>query len=76
MFLIRKFEESCSIIWSWKNWRFCHFNIGQEAVVIGILSINSEDTVITAYRDHGHILARGVDPKLVMAELTGRKDGI
>ena len=78
MFLIRKFEEKAAQLYgAGKIGGFCHLYIGQEVVVIGILSsINSEDTVITAYRDHGHILARGVDPKLVMAELTGRKDGI
>ena len=78
MFLIRKFEEKAAQLYgAGKIGGFCHLYIGQEAVVIGILSsINSEDTVITAYRDHGHILARGVDPKLVMSELTGRKDGI
>ena len=78
MFLIRKFEEKAAQLYgAGKIGGFCHLYIGQEAVVIGILSsINSEDTVITAYRDHGHILARGVDPKFVMSELTGRKDGI
>ena len=78
MFLIRKFEEKAAQLYgAGKIGGFCHLYIGQEAVVIGILSsINSEDTVITAYRDHGHILARGVDPKSVMTELTGRKDGI
>ncbi len=78
MFLIRKFEEKAAQLYgAGKIGGFCHLYIGQEAVVIGILSsINSEDTVITAYRDHGHILARGVDPKSVMSELTGRKDGI
>ena len=61
-------------LWCRKNWRFCHLYIGQEAVVTGILSsIQSEDTVVTSYRDHGHILARGVDPKFVMAELTEEK---
>ncbi|MAV83059.1 MAG: pyruvate dehydrogenase (acetyl-transferring) E1 component subunit alpha [Pelagibacteraceae bacterium] len=78
MFLIRKFEEKASQLYgSGQIGGFCHLYIGQEAVVIGILSsINSEDTVVTSYRDHGHILARGVDPKLVMAELTGRSGGI
>ena len=78
MFLIRKFEEKAAQLYgAGKIGGFCHLYIGQEAVVIGILSsINSEDTVITAYRDHGHILARGVDPKSVMSELTGRSDGI
>ena len=78
MFLIRKFEEKAGQLYgAGKIGGFCHLYIGQEAVVIGILSsIKSEDTVVTSYRDHGHILARGVDPKVVMAELTGRKDGI
>ena len=78
MFLIRKFEEKAGQLYgAGKIGGFCHLYIGQEAVVIGILSsIKSEDTVVTSYRDHGHILARGVDPKLVMSELTGRKDGI
>ena len=78
MFLIRKFEEKAGQLYgAGKIGGFCHLYIGQEAVVIGILSsIKSEDTVVTSYRDHGHILARGVDPKQVMAELTGRKDGI
>jgi len=78
MFLIRKFEEKAAQLYgAGKIGGFCHLYIGQEAVVIGILSsINSEDTVITAYRDHGHILARGVDPKSVMSELTGRSGGI
>ena len=78
MFLIRKFEEKAGQLYgSGKIGGFCHLYIGQEAVVTGILSsIQSEDTVVTSYRDHGHILARGVDPKYVMAELTGRKEGI
>jgi len=78
MFLIRKFEEKAGQLYgSGKIGGFCHLYIGQEAVVTGILSsIQSEDTVVTSYRDHGHILARGVDPKFVMSELTGRKDGI
>ena len=78
MLLIRKFEEKAGQLYgSGEIGGFCHLYIGQEAVVIGILSsVNSEDTVVTSYRDHGHILARGVDPKLVMSELTGRANGI
>ena len=78
MLLIRRFEEKAGQLYGMGQiGGFCHLYIGQEAVVIGILSsVKSEDTVVTSYRDHGHILARGVDPKLVMAELTGRKDGI
>ena len=78
MFLIRKFEEKAGQLYgSGAIGGFCHLYIGQEAVVVGILSsINSEDTVVTSYRDHGHIIARGVDPKLVMSELTGRSGSI
>jgi pyruvate dehydrogenase E1 component alpha subunit len=55
---------------------FCHLYIGQEAVVTGLQSVlEDRDTVITAYRDHGHMLACGMDPKGVMAELTGRRTG-
>ncbi|MBO33531.1 MAG: pyruvate dehydrogenase (acetyl-transferring) E1 component subunit alpha, partial [Rhodospirillaceae bacterium] len=55
---------------------FCHLYIGQEAVVTGIQSVcEKQDTVITTYRDHGHMLATGMDAKGVMAELTGRRDG-
>ena len=55
---------------------FCHLYIGQEAVVVGMQKIsNNNDTVITSYRDHGHMLACGMDPKNVMAELTGRAGG-
>jgi pyruvate dehydrogenase E1 component alpha subunit len=55
---------------------FCHLYIGQEAVVVGMqLALTPGDQVITGYRDHGHMLACGMDPKGVMAELTGRRDG-
>jgi TPP-dependent pyruvate/acetoin dehydrogenase alpha subunit len=55
---------------------FCHLYIGQEAVVVGMQSVcEPGDSVITSYRDHGHILACGMDPKGVMAELTGREGG-
>ena len=55
---------------------FCHLYIGQEAVVVGMqAAIEDGDQVITAYRDHGHMLACGMDPKTIMAELTGRRDG-
>src|SRR5258707_10104514 len=55
---------------------FCHLYIGQEAVVVGMqLALKSGDQVITGYRDHGHMLACGMDPKGVMAELTGRRSG-
>jgi pyruvate dehydrogenase E1 component alpha subunit len=55
---------------------FCHLYIGQEAVVVGMQSAITEgDSVVTSYRDHGHMLACGMDPRGVMAELTGRRDG-
>src|SRR3546814_8208302 len=57
---------------------FCHLYIGQEAVAVGIQSALEvgKDSVITGYRDHGHMLAYGIDPKIIMAELTGRGAGI
>ncbi|MGH6729366.1 MAG: pyruvate dehydrogenase (acetyl-transferring) E1 component subunit alpha, partial [Sphingomicrobium sp.] len=57
---------------------FCHLYIGQEAVAVGLQSAMTvgKDSVITGYRDHGHMLAYGIDPKLIMAELTGRAAGI
>src|SRR5260370_14209034 len=55
---------------------FCHLYIGQEAVVVGMQAALAEgDTVITSYREHGHMLACGMDPKGVMSELTGRRCG-
>jgi pyruvate dehydrogenase E1 component alpha subunit len=55
---------------------FCHLYIGQEAVVVGLqMAAKEGDQVITTYRDHGHMLATGMDPKGVMAELTGRRSG-
>lgn len=77
MVLIRRFEErSAQLYGMGKIAGFCHLYIGQEAVVVGLQScLNSQDTVITAYRDHGHMLACGMDPNGVMAELTGRSGG-
>lgn len=77
MLLIRRFEEKAGQLYGMGLiGGFCHLYIGQEAVVVGVQSQQSEqDTVITAYRDHGHMLATGMDPKGVMAELTGRRDG-
>src|SRR6267154_604879 len=55
---------------------FCHLYIGQEAVVVGMqAALKEDDTIVTSYRDHGHMLASGMDPKGVMAELTGRRSG-
>ncbi len=77
MLLIRRFEEKAGQLYGMGLiGGFCHLYIGQEAVVVGMQSsIRHGDQVITAYRDHGHMLACGMDPKGVMAELTGRGSG-
>ncbi len=77
MLLIRRFEEKCGQLYGMGLiGGFCHLYIGQEAVVVGIQSaLEPKDSVITAYRDHGHMLACGMDAKGVMAELTGRRGG-
>ena len=77
MLLIRRFEEKAGQMYGMGLiGGFCHLYIGQEAVVVGMQSvIGREDAVITSYRDHGHMLASGMDPKGVMAELTGRSGG-
>ena len=77
MLLIRRFEEKAGQL----NGMgliggFCHLYIGQEAVVVGMQMAGEDgDQNITGYRDHGHMLACGMDPKGVMAELTGRRGG-
>ena len=77
MLLIRRFEEKAGQLYGMgKIGGFCHLYIGQEAVVVGITSVrNPGDQTITSYRDHGHMLACGMSPKGVMAELTGRQTG-
>ncbi len=77
MLLIRRFEEKAGQMYGMGLiGGFCHLYIGQEAVVVGMqAAITPEDAVITSYRDHGHMLACGMDPKGVMAELTGRRGG-
>jgi pyruvate dehydrogenase E1 component alpha subunit len=77
MLLIRRFEEKAGQLYGMGLiGGFCHLYIGQEAVVVGMQSAAKEgDAVITSYRDHGHMLATGMDPKGVMAELTGREGG-
>ena len=77
MLLIRRFEEKAGQLYGMgRIGGFCHLYIGQEAVVVGMqMALKPGDQVITAYRDHGHTLAVGMDPKSVMAELTGRRDG-
>jgi pyruvate dehydrogenase E1 component alpha subunit len=78
MVLIRRFEERAGQLYGLGLiGGFCHLYIGQEAVAVGIQSaLGDADSVITGYRDHGHMLAYGIDPKVIMAELTGRAAGI
>ena len=77
MLLIRRFEEKAGQLYGMGLiGGFCHLYIGQEAVVVGMQSVaQSNDSVVTSYRDHGHMLACGMDSKGVMAELTGRRGG-
>jgi len=79
MLLIRRFEEKAGQLYGLGLiGGFCHLYIGQEAVAVGIQSALTPgtDSVITGYRDHGHMLAYGIDPNVIMAELTGRAAGI
>jgi pyruvate dehydrogenase E1 component alpha subunit len=77
MLVIRRFEEKAGQLYGMGMiGGFCHLYIGQEAVVVGMqAALRPDDTVVTSYRDHGHMLACGMDPKGVMAELTGRAGG-
>ncbi len=77
MLLLRRFEEKAGQLYGMGLiGGFCHLYIGQEAVAVGMQDALEEgDTVITAYRDHGHMLMTGMDPRGVMAELTGRATG-
>ena len=78
MLLIRRFEEKSGQMYGMGLiGGFCHLYIGQEAVVVGVQMASKEgDAIITGYRDHGHMLACDMDPKGVMAELTGRRGGL
>jgi pyruvate dehydrogenase E1 component alpha subunit len=79
MLLIRRFEEKAGQLYGLGLiGGFCHLYIGQEAVAVGLQSALKPglDSVITGYRDHGHMLAYGIDPNVIMAELTGRAAGI
>jgi pyruvate dehydrogenase E1 component alpha subunit len=77
MLLIRRFEEKAGQLYGMGLiGGFCHLYIGQEAVVVGMQgALKDGDEVITSYRDHGHMLATGMEPRGVMAELTGRSGG-
>src|SRR5882757_4433377 len=77
MLLIRRFEERAGQLYGMGLiGGFCHLYLGQEAIAVGVEHARAKgDQVITAYRDHGHMLAAGMDPRSVMAELTGRAGG-
>ncbi|MFX4222410.1 MAG: thiamine pyrophosphate-dependent enzyme [Thalassobaculum sp.] len=77
MLVIRRFEEKAGQLYGMGLiGGFCHLYIGQEAVVVGMqAAIGEGDTVVTSYRDHGHMLACGMEARGVMAELTGRIGG-
>ena len=77
MMLIRRFEERTAQSYQQaKIGGFCHLYIGQEAVAVGsVAGVNPDDPIITAYRDHGHALARGMDPRYAMAEMHGKVTG-
>jgi len=77
MFLVREFEIRCAQAYQQaKIGGFCHLYIGQEACAVGTIgSVNHDDPVITAYRDHGHALVRGMDPGACMAEMFGKITG-
>jgi len=78
MLLIRRFEErSAQMYGMQKIGGFCHLYIGQEAVGVGtVAALRPDDYLISAYRDHGHILAKGTEPNPVMAELFGKATGV
>ena len=78
MLLVRRFEEKCAQLYGMgKIMGFCHLYNGQEAVSTGAVmgAINPDDYVVTAYRDHGLAISKGVDPKAIMAELLGKHTG-
>jgi len=78
MLLVRRFEERAAELYTMgKIGGFCHLYIGQEAVAVGAIStLRPEDYILASYREHGHALARGVDPGEVMAELYGKQSGV
>jgi pyruvate dehydrogenase E1 component alpha subunit len=77
MLLIRRFEEKTAEMYQMaKIGGFCHLNIGEEAAIVGTISaLRPEDYVYSNYREHGHAIAKGVDPRAVMAELYGKETG-
>jgi pyruvate dehydrogenase E1 component alpha subunit len=78
MLQIRRFEERTSEMYTKaKIGGYCHLNLGEEATIVGLMAaLKPEDAIFTNYREHGYIIARGVEPSLVMAELFGRETGV
>lgn len=77
MLLIRRFEERCVELYSKEKIRgFLHLAIGEEAIAVGVMNaLTQEDAIFSTYREHGHALARGIDPKRIMAEMYGKVEG-
>ena len=77
MLLIRRFEEKCAEMYSIGKIRgFLHLYTGEEACAVGAINaLRDDDKIVTHYRDHGHALARGMDPNAAMAELFGKATG-
>src|SRR5436305_13162896 len=77
MLLIRRFEEKTAEMYQLaKIGGFCHLNIGEEATIVGTISaLRPKDYVYSTYREHGHAIAKGIDPKAVMAELISKETG-
>lgn len=78
MVLIRHFEDRTYEMYTRaKIGGYCHMNHGEEATIVGTIEpLRQQDWIVSYYREHGHILARGTDPRLIMAELFGRRDGV
>ena len=77
MILIRRFEEKCAELYSVEKIRgFLHLYIGEEANAVGLMqALEADDAIVATYREHGHALARGLDPGAVMAEMFGKASG-
>src|SRR5581483_10218314 len=78
MLLIRRFEERAGEMYTKaKIGGYCHLNLGEEATIVGLMAaLATEDYIFTNYREHGYIIARGVEPGPVMAELFGKETGV
>lgn len=77
MLLIRRFEEKCVELYSKEKIRgFLHLYIGEEAIAVGVMNaLTPDDAIFATYREHGHAMARGIDPKKIMAEMYGKIEG-